>query len=66
MRKLGVRVQVDSDGGLSLVEHPQAAQKFWDDCRRISELVFGDDAGDLFLAMGPGTWSGKDLEAVIA
>ena len=66
MRKLGVRVQVDSDGGLSLVEHPQAAQKFWDDCRRISELVFGDDAGELFIAMGPGTWSGKDLEAVIA
>jgi hypothetical protein len=66
MRLLGAQVTVDEDGGTTLVEDTSRAQRRWGASRKLSALLFADpDVGSLLDAMGPGTWSARDLEGVL-
>jgi hypothetical protein len=37
------RIELHPDGGIALREDPRQAVERWDDARRLSELVYGDD-----------------------
>ena len=66
MRLLGARVSVDEDGGATLEEDEARSRRRWGASRKLSALLFADpDVSDLLRAMGPGTWSARDLEGVL-
>jgi len=66
LRMLGACVSVDEDGGMTLDEDPAKARKHWGASRTLSALLFADpDVGELLQAMGPGSWSARDIEGVL-
>ncbi len=66
MRLLDAQVTMDESGGMSMDQNFKRAHKHWKDSRRLSALLFSDpDVGGILDAIGPGTWSARDLEGVL-
>lgn len=66
LRLFDAQVIVNESGGMSLQQNSKRASRAWEDSRRLSALIFGDpDVGGILEAMGPGTWSARDLEKVL-